>query len=405
MKNALLLILCLLGPSLLAQSVEHDTSVDPARVETRTYKTKDGRVVTERITTTRIKETDTVTPASHFKAALFINNRAGAKFDAAMAPFEDLVTGKVTDKGFEVLSREVVADSMRSFDPQVASARRDPNGLDAQLTERSSALRLAQGLGADYLLVASITSIGTKERGINAYGVKMITKDTTMRVSYKILDGHTGGSITAGTFAVTASSRQSANAVEKDDDVYNELLDQASTKIADSLESKVADNRIRPPSEAPSAIRFTVKAEAADLMIPDVRIGADHTVSISDNSLKVAPVAATVEIDGVAIGTAPGSFSIAPGFHKLRVSREGFIPWERTINAVDGQSLTVALRLSEAQYQRWKDATAFINGLKNGAKLTDAQVKVLEGAGKMLEQSGFKVNTKDAPGAVYHSIF
>ena len=33
--------------------------------------------------------------------------------------------------------------------------------------------------------------------------------------------------------------------------------------------------------------------------------------------------------------------------------------------------------------------------IQNGAKLTDAQVKVLEGQAKMFENSGFKVNTKE----------
>jgi len=41
--------------------------------------------------------------------------------------------------------------------------------------------------------------------------------------------------------------------------------------------------------------------------------------------------------------------------------------------------------------------TAFLNALKNGAKLTDAEVEVLKGQAKMLSQSGFKVDTKDAP--------
>ena len=36
-----------------------------------------------------------------------------------------------------------------------------------------------------------------------------------------------------------------------------------------------------------------------------------------------------------------------------------------------------------------------MNELKNGAKLTDAQVKVLEGRAKMLENSGYKVNSTE----------
>jgi len=55
------------------------------------------------------------------------------------------------------------------------------------------------------------------------------------------------------------------------------------------------------------------------------------------------------------------------------------------------------MQMSPEGLKRWAELTAFINTLKNGAKLTDAQVKVLDGQAQMLQQSGFKVDTKDAP--------
>ena len=85
--------------------------------------------------------------------------------------------------------------------------------------------------------------------------------------------------------------------------------------------------------------------------------------------------------------------------------REGFKPWERTVNFTNGQKLNVALEMSAAGYARWQDATKFMNELKNGAKLTDAEVKRIEGEAKMLEQSGYKVNTTDAPQVTYKSLF
>ena len=69
--------------------------------------------------------------------------------------------------------------------------------------------------------------------------------------------------------------------------------------------------------------------------------------------------------------------------------------------------MNVALEMTDEAYARWKDATAFINGLKNGAKLTDAEVKKLEGEAKMLENSGFKVNVDTDEGITFtnHSLF
>ena len=114
-----------------------------------------------------------------------------------------------------------------------------------------------------------------------------------------------------------------------------------------------------------------------------MRIGAENAVSISDSTFKVSALAATVEIDGIAVGSAPGQVTARAGLHKLRVVREGFKPWERTVNLSQGQKLNVPLEMSEAGYARWKDATAFLNELKNGAKLTDAEVKLLEGQARM----------------------
>ncbi|OQB88689.1 MAG: PEGA domain protein [Verrucomicrobia bacterium ADurb.Bin122] len=128
------------------------------------------------------------------------------------------------------------------------------------------------------------------------------------------------------------------------------------------------------------------------MMIPDVRIGAENTVTLSESKFKVSPLSVVVEVDGVAVGTAPGEISLKPGFSKLRLTREGFKPWERTINAVNGQTLTVALEMSAEGYARWQESTAFINTLKNNAKLTDAEAQKLRGQAKMFEQSGYKMD-------------
>ncbi|MBK8477060.1 MAG: PEGA domain-containing protein [Opitutaceae bacterium] len=390
---------CFSGLAAQAQTTQVDTTTTalPAQVETRSYTTEDGKQVTETTTISKVRQELAVKQTGAYKAAIFISNRAGEAFDEKIMALEDLVTAHITDKGMQVLSREAIADAMRSFDPAVASAARPVDSLDAKLTEQSSVLRLAQGLGADYLLIASIASVGSKERALNAYGVNTVTKETTMRVTYKILDGNTGGSLTADAIKVSASTRQTENQAETNDDVFNELLDDAAVKLADSLGNRIAQRRIAPVSTAASLVELTIDIEAADLYVPDVRIDEEHTIRISESRLKVAPLQVTVEVDGVAVGTAPGSIQLRPGFSKLRLSREGYRTRERTINAVNGQTLHVSMELTDAAYARWKDATAFMNDLKNGARLTDAQVKVLEGQAQMLRQSGFRVDTKDAP--------
>jgi hypothetical protein len=399
MKKILLAISALALALCLKAETEQSVTVTP--VDTKTYQ-ESGKTVTER--TVQIKERIAVSGPRTFKAAIFIANRI-PKLDEKMAAFEDLVTARVTDLGFQVLSKEIVSDSLRKFDPQLASTPRPADSLDTKLAEQSSALRLAQGLGADYLLVASLTSVGTRQKAVNAYGVNRITDETTLRVTYKIIDGQTGATVTANADKVTYEASQSENAVEKSDDVNNQLMDEAAELIANNLKTKIDQNRISAPTEAAALAMVNIEIEAADLVVPDVRIDEEHTVQISASQYKVHPLNATVEVDGVAVGTAPGNIQVKPGFGKLRITRDGFKPWERTINAVNGQRLTVALELNPEGYARWKDATAFLNDLKNGAKLTDGQVEVLKGQAKMLSQSGYKVDTKDAPATNIFTAF
>ena len=51
------------------------------------------------------------------KAAIFVENRAGRSFDNKVAVFEDFITGRVAEKGFSVISREVVTDSLKTYSP------------------------------------------------------------------------------------------------------------------------------------------------------------------------------------------------------------------------------------------------------------------------------------------------
>ncbi|WP_404424933.1 PEGA domain-containing protein [Nibricoccus sp. IMCC34717] len=393
--------------SLVAQpapNVERSVSADLPAVQTRTYE-KDGKLVTERLTTTQVKEVEAVQLPKVFKAAIFVANRAGAENDKLISILEDHLTARVQGSGFQVLSREIIANALTAFDPAVASSTRSAESLDAKLTEQSSALRLGQNLGADYLLVATIDSIGTKQRTVSAYGVNMTNVDTNLRATYKVIDGNSGATLASDVVKSTVSARQTENAHEQNDDAVNELLDQAAEQLGNSLKSRVAARQIPAASAAAALVEMTISVEAADLYIPDVRIGEGNTIAISEDKFKVSPLNVTVEIDGVAMGTAPGKIKLRPGFSKLRLTRDGFKTWERTINAVNGMNLSVAMELSPEGYARWKESTAFMNDLKNGAKLTDAQVKVLEGQAEMLKNSYFRVNLKEGLHLHSYSLF
>jgi hypothetical protein len=342
------------------------------------------------------------TPPPTYKVAIVTTNRAGTVGDTELGALEDYVTGKVTNLGVQVISAETMLNAVGNLEPHAQKAK-----LDQEMAQATSAIRLAQTLGADYLMQVTLTGFDSNSKNVDAYGVKNTSEERVARVTYKILDGTTGASLAADTVRVAKTFQQTKESTDNRSSVVNDLLEEAAGKVAASLQRAIARGRIAAPAAGSNAlVTVNLTTEVADLYVPDVRINAENTISISESKFKVSALSATVEIDGLAVGTAPGAITAKPGLHKLRVVREGFKPWERTVNLVNGLNLAVTLEMSDAAYAKWKDATAFMNELKNGAKLTDAEVKVLEGQARMLEQSGFKVNTTDAPAIHQHrSIF
>jgi hypothetical protein len=392
-----------LAAALLAQSsVVTEKTVEPpaTTVEARTTVTSDGKTVTDKLTTTTQRERETV--AKTYTAAVVVSQRPNCDCQCGgdqVAQLEDLLSARLADLGFQLISRELVVSNLRSFVPAGAPAEAESakasNAAEAAFLDQSSALRLAQNLGADYVLHASIVSCTKAKRTVNAYGQHLENTDYTLRVAYKVLDAQAGGALTGDVVKATRSEQANTHASSDAGGLQQDLLDEASQQITASLRARRDAGRIATAKPAAKAVTITVNVEAADLYIPDVRINAENVVTVGESKFKVAPLAATVEVDGVAVGTAPGKISLKPGFSRLRLSREGFQTWERTISASEGQVLSIAMTMSEDGLKRFRESTAFINALKNGAKLTDAQVKVLEGQAKALENSFFRVDTKE----------
>ena len=383
--TSVLVSLLFSASTLLAQTVAPANTT----VQTKTYD-EAGKTVTERTLTTVVKEeVPKPTKPSEYTVAIFVVNRAGAVGDKELGAMEDYVTSRITELNVHVISGETALNAVSSLAPGGKET-----ALDAQLAQSTSAVRLAQTLGASHLLQVSLAGFDSNKKSIDAYGVKTVNDERTVRVTYKILDGTTGGSVAADTVRVSKTYQQGEGATEERSSVVNDLLDEAAVKVAASLKRQIERGHIT-ASATQGLVAVTITTELADVFVPDVRIGPENTVNISESKFKVSALAATVEIDGIAVGTAPGQIAAKAGLHKLRVVREGFKPWERTVNFAHGQHLNVPLEMSEAAYARWKDATAFMNELKNGAKLTDAQVKVLEGRAKMLENSGYKMNSTE----------
>ncbi len=340
---------------------------------------------------------ETHTNTTH-KAAIFVISHEKS-LDDKSSQMEDFVSSRASKNGFSILSPEIVAGA-------IAKGTK----IDDQLNENTSALRLAQNLGADYLVVVTLTSLGSEKKSYEDQNIKTVNVIHTLRVTYKIIEGVQGGTLAGDTFQKSKTERFTENARTDNSDLVNGLLDDAAVDIADAMGKAV----VRPVAEKPNQVEWTVACGMQDnaqlpLTVPDIRVADDNTVMVSTNKLQVSALNVAVELDGVGLGSTPGKFKSVPGLHKIRLRRDGFKDYEGTINVYQGQILNVSLQMTDAGYQRWKDNTAFLNSLENGKKLTDAEAEKVRGEAQMLRQSGnlvnVKVDTKENVHPIYKSIF
>lgn len=267
-------------------------------------------------------------------AAIFVQNHAGEDLEGSVPMFRDLLTARLTEKGFAIMDGHDVAERFRetegSPDPVVDALRAVSKGIETAKTEASvesvlngaSALRIAQMLDADYLIIASFASIGSDRKTFKGEGTLYKTDNEvftrTLRTSIKVMEGNKGSTVYGDTVVSRARLAGNSHLTTTTDDGDNGLIDEAANTIAENISAKI--QRIKETSvEGQSSIMIEVKANVEG---------------------------ATIEVDGATLGSVPGAFAIRPGLHQVAVSKERYVTWRRTVNIVPNQVLNVTLERS-----------------------------------------------------------
>jgi hypothetical protein len=215
----------------------------------------------------------------------------------------------------------------------------------------ASALRIAQMIGADYLVMASLTSFGRETRTFKGegtyYGSNNRSYIYTLRIAAKVLEGNQGGTVYGDTVSVAERIAVVENLKIESTEVVNKLLDAGALKVADNIGDKV--QKIR-----------------------DVRVKSVPVVEFSVNSNVEG---ATVELDGAVLGSTPGRFMAAPGLHQLRITKQWLTTWDKTINIFANQTLNVTLELSPEGIKRYSTLEQLKLDLAKTKMQTDAEGK------------------------------
>lgn len=328
-------------------------------------------------------------------AAIVVTNRISASENNKMAIIEDLVISKVADLGWRFISSEVVINAVSGL-----TKDNTENAVDKLLSDQTSSLQLAQTLGANYLFFVSLVSYDSEKREVNAYGVQYSKTDYKLRLAYRIIDGGSGHTLTSQTALASRSIQQDKHATTTTGNIFNDLAEKAAVDIANDLRMKLEQDKIAAPTDIETTFAsFQITVGLSDIMIPEVIFDDNGQAHITANQSNVEPLAVTIELNGLTMGTTGTSgsltqFQARPGLHRLRLSREDLVPWERMVNITDGMKFNVTMQLTDTGLARWTERTQFLQDLKRDEILTSAEAEALRGEARLLEQSGYKIDIK-----------
>jgi len=350
---------------------------------------------------------DSQTPAQR-KAAVFVFTREPKVGVQQAKILEDLVAARVAKLGFATLTRDVMVDSIskamkqpeaemtqkdKSLLEQFAAALQKPDkvekSLEDQLDDQSSVMRLAQTIGADIIVIATIESFGTEKRIFNGNELAPVATTTifnNLLVSYRLAYAASGAAVAGDSVRVTRAWRDSESLTRETDDLLNDMFDEAATKLAEKITAANQEVKEVPKVQA-AGVQFNIKPVlpgGTPMQLPTYENG-DVKLSVS------VTVAADVTMDGVSVGSVPGELRFATGLHQILIQAEGFKPWKRFVTISEGQKFDILLEMTPEGYEKWKENITFLSDLSRKTKLTDAEVKQMEAKAEAMRKAGLIV--------------
>ncbi len=273
------------------------------------------------------------------KATIFVQNNLKVKNTDYTTQLNDYITTVLTQNGFSIIDKKYViakVESDESEDLEVKKGLKNISALQDFIkneniqNEDMSSLRMGQNLNADYLVFATISSLGTDTRTFKGegdlYKENISATDFTLRVSLKINNTKDGGTIYSD--VVTVKKRIGGNQFLSGNnlEVVNELLYNAAKKIGERVNDNLSDIKNADKGKDEKELEFSIESNVDGV---------------------------TVELDGGVIGTTPSVFEADKGFHNLKISKERYGTWEKMINlSKNGQVFQVTLEHSRDGQKR-----------------------------------------------------
>lgn len=180
-------------------------------------------------------------------------------------------------------------------------------------------MKLCKELNAQYLVTGALSSFRVDERKATAYGVQRHLVSTRISMDLRAVD------VPTGEVVYHASPRKTVNI----------QIPEGVSQVTDIYDWE-------------AVLRNAIEEASKEMILQMAKVtGASleglETVTIHVGS---SPEGADIIMDGDFVGNTPSDVTIEKGRHVLRVERQGYQPWERRINAVNGFKASAILEKS-----------------------------------------------------------
>jgi len=257
--------------------------------------------------------------------------------------------------------------------------------VEAKLGTQKEMINEARGRGANFLIDVDVAQFSSAN--VDILGQKQRRMAATL--SWRIID------ITGANVAVASGEAKDFNLTEQilpESEQSSNLADSIVSKAGLEIASALKDSAIKISKEISVPIVIT----ADELSFPSVVVNKDHVLEISKENLQVKLSGFSILIDGILVGTTDESavVNLPVGLHDISLERSGFVEWKQRVKVSPGLSLRPVIKPTDQSVVAWREQVKFIQELTVGAKLTDAQIELINSKAKELSNSGYKVDIK-----------
>lgn len=243
-------------------------------------------------------------------AVVDFSNNTGRRISNIESTTSEYISTLLSNKNnLQVVERKKLASIMKE------------QGLSQSgiIDNQNTAIQLGKLLGAEYLITGSLINLNINETQFEGYGIETSKVEITLSANIKVLNVNTGV-IEAGNIYNSTNTYQGESEYSLDGNgAVRKLIENISRNFVNELSLGQGNQ--------------TEKLEK-------------YKIEFSSE-----PEGASIEVDGIYMGSTPAKIPIEEGIHNITISMGGYIKWDKKVNVYDGLKVNAVLGEKESSDQ------------------------------------------------------